>query len=275
MKRFAYVRTLVALGLLLVSAVTFAAYANVNGIRMYYEVHGRGTPVVLLHGGYTDSDIWQVESWLLSYHYKVIEIDSRGHGRSTDGDGPITYELMADDTLALLDQIGVHNAHFVGWSDGAVIGSMIAAFHPERVNQLVLIGDAYRNDVYIPAFSLLMNNDTLFNAFIDGLFKPKYVAVNPNPEHWPVFRDKLHRLWQSPCYFASQPVDYCLEPLQQIAAPTLVIVGDNEIIQASHTQAIVDAIPDARLAVIPLASHFVPITRPFEVSRLILDFLNN
>ena len=260
---------------LLVSPLAFGDYANVNGIRMYYSIQGQGTPVVLLHGGYVDSDMWAVESRLLAEHYEVIKIDSRGHGRSSDANVPITYELMASDTLALLDKLHVNNAHFVGWSDGAVIASQIAAFHPERVDQLVLIGAAYQSNVYTAAFEYFLNSKFLFDVGIDLLFSEKYKAVNPDPDHWSVFRDKLHALWQSPCYFANTPVDYCLEPLESIAAPTLVLAGENEIIQKAHTEAIASRIPGAKLVIVPGAGHFLPITKPFVTTNLILDFLNN
>ncbi len=268
-------RTLLSLGFLLVTSLAQAEYANVNGISMYYETHGQGTPVVMLHGGYADSDMWLIESWLLSYHYKVIEIDSRGHGRSSDGHLPITYEQMADDTLELLDQLNIGNAHFVGWSDGAVIASQIAAFKPERVNQLVLFGAAYQGNVYIDAFSLLLNDNNIFNAFVDIAFGIKYKSISPNPDHWTVFRDKLHTLWQSPCYFATSAVGHCLEPLQNISAPTLVVAGEYEIIKLSHTQAIAQAIPGSELKIVPKAGHFLPELRPFTAARIIRDFLNN
>ncbi|MFE8072586.1 alpha/beta hydrolase [Marinobacteraceae bacterium S3BR75-40.1] len=261
--------------LMMISTPSHSDYASVNGIQMYYETHGRGTPVVLLHGGYASSDMWAIESWLLSYRYRVIEIDSRGHGRSTDSAAPITYEQMASDTLTLLDQLGINNAHFVGWSDGAVIASQIAAYHPERVNQLVMLGAAFKADAYNEAFTLLLNSDPLFNGFIDLMFKSAYTALNPDPDHWPVFRDKLHELWLSPCYFADAPAGYCLEPLEQIAAPALVVVGENELINMSHTQAIVNSIPGAELRTVAYAGHFLPITRPFLTAGIILDFLNN
>ncbi|MDX1456737.1 MAG: alpha/beta hydrolase, partial [Marinobacter sp.] len=112
------------------TCIAKADYANINGIDMYYEIHGEGTPLVMLHGGYTDSDVWTIATGFLANSFQVIEIDRRGHGRTTDGGGPITYELMADDTLKLLDEFGIPNAHFAGWSDGAVIAAHIAAFHP-------------------------------------------------------------------------------------------------------------------------------------------------
>jgi pimeloyl-ACP methyl ester carboxylesterase len=272
MKRYSFGSTLAAIFLILMSWLARADYAEVNGITMYYEVHGEGTPLVLLHGGYVDSDMWAIETHILSKSFQVIEIDSRGHGRSTDGDGPITYELMADDTLALLDQLGVSNAHFAGWSDGAVIAAQIAAFHPERVNKLVLIGAAFGGDTYVPAFSAVLGSEPVFKAFADSTFGIKYRLVNPEPDHWPVFRDKLYTLWNSECYLPVNP-EFCLEPLESINAPTLVLVGKQEIIRFDHTQAIAAAIPDATLDVVLLAGHFLPETRPFTTAYKIKRFI--
>ncbi len=252
-----------------------ANYADINGISMYYKIKGQGTPVVLLHGGYADADMWKVEKFLLSFRYQVITLDSRGHGRSANDGTPITYEQMTDDTLSLLNHLNINNAHFVGWSDGAVIASQIAITQPERVNQLVLIGSAFEADSYIPAFSLLLNSPNLFNAFIDNTFGQKYAATSPTPEHWEVFRDELLNLWKTPCYFAGVATEYCLDPLESIAAPTLVVAGELEVIERSHTLEIADKIPGAELKLVPLASHFMPIGRPFVTSKIILDFLNN
>lgn len=259
----------------LLTSLAHAKYANVNGINMYYEVHGRGTPLVMLHGGYADSDMWNIESFLLSFKYKVITLDSRGHGRSTDADTPITYEQMADDTLALLDKLNISRAHFVGWSDGAVIASHIAATQPARVNQLVMIGSAYQRDAYTPLFSLVLDDPGIFNAFIDMTFGAKYQNTSPTPDHWPVFRDKIYHLWQSPCYFADAAPGQCLDSLQSISAPTLVVAGNLEIITPSHTQEIAANIPGAELKIVPLAGHFMPIARPFLTTDIIRSFLNN
>lgn len=261
----------------LFTRLTYADYANVNGISMYYEVHGNphGTPVVMLHGGYDDSDMWAIETGMLAPFYRIIEIDSRGHGRTTDSAAPITYELMADDTLKLLDAIGISTAHFIGWSDGAVIASQIAIGHPERVNQLVLFGAAFQADAYVDLFTAALNQPALFNAFIDSTFGLKYHLTSPTPDYWPTFRDKLLTLWKSPCYFSGQPTTMCLAPLQAINAPTLVVAGEQEIIKRSHTQAVAANIPNARLKFVPLASHFLPKLRPVLSGYIILNFLNN
>lgn len=257
------------------TSIAQAKYADINGTRMYYEVSGWGTPVVMLHGGYADSDIWDIESFLLSFKYKVITLDSRGHGRTNDTNAPITYEQMADDTLALLDKLNISRAHFVGWSDGAVIASHIAATQPARVNQLVLIGAAYQSDAYIPLFSLLLSDKEIFNAFIDTTFGQKYKNTSPTPNYWPTFRDKLYGLWTTPCYFANATPGQCLDSLQSISAPTLVVAGELEVIELSHTQAVADAIPGSELKIVPLAGHFMPIARPFLTTDIIKNFLNN
>jgi len=259
--------------MLTLSQFSQAEYAEVNGINLYYNIHGTGTPLVLLHGGYSDSDMWHIETAMLSQHYQVIEIDSRGHGRSTDGDAPITYELMTNDTLALLDQLEIDNAHFVGWSDGAVIAAQIAAFKPERVNKLVLIGAAFGGDTYVSTFSTVLNSEALFTRFADFTFGLKYKAVSPTPKHWPIFRDKLYDLWKTPCYLPTTPGQSCLSPLANINSDTLVLVGSNEIIEFSHTQEIVAEIPAAELEVVRFAGHFLPEIRPIKTGNLIISFI--
>ncbi|GAA3936510.1 alpha/beta hydrolase [Litoribacillus peritrichatus] len=259
--------------LMTLTTVARAEYASINGIQMFYEVHGEGTPLVLLHGGYVDSDMWTIETHILAKTYQVIEIDSRGHGRSTDGSTPITYEQMAQDTLDLLNQLNIDNAHFAGWSDGAVIAAQIAAYQPQRVNKLILIGAAFGGDTYIPAFSTVLGSEVLFKTFADSTFGLKYRTVNPEPAHWPVFRDKLYTLWNTECYLPTDP-EFCLEPLQRINAETLVMVGQNEIIRFDHTQAIVNAIAGAELDIVPLAGHFLPKTRPFTTGFKIREFLD-
>lgn len=264
---------LMSFSLLSFSQIGQAAYAQVNDIEMYYEIHGSGNPLVLLHGGYVDSDMWRLVTASLSQHYQVIEIDSRGHGRTTDGLGAITYEGMTQDTLALMDHLNIDNAHIVGWSDGAVIAAQIAAFQPQRVNKLVLIGAAFGGDTYVPTFATVLNNESLFLNFANLTFGLKYKAVSPTPEHWPVFRDKLYSLWKTPCYLPTTPGQDCLAPLNNINSETLVLVGSNEIIEFSHTEEIVAQIAGAKLEVVRFAGHFLPEIRPIKTANLILNFV--
>ena len=130
----------------------------------------------------------------------------------------------------------------------------------------------FGGDTYVPAFSAVLGSEPVFKAFADSTFGIKYRLVNPEPDHWPVFRDKLYTLWNSECYLPVSP-EFCLEPLESINAPTLVLVGKQEIIRFDHTQAIAAAIPDATLNVVLLAGHFLPETRPFTTAYKIKRFI--
>lgn len=129
----------------------------VNGIRIWYAVFGHGSPVILVHGGFGNSNYWGLQIPVLARQHEVIALDSRGHGRSTRTSEPITYHLMATDVLALMDALHIPNAALVGWSDGAIIGLDIAIHHPERLTKLFAFGansdtsgakDASKNAVY-------------------------------------------------------------------------------------------------------------------------------
>ena len=259
----------------LLLACSHADVKPINGIDLYYEIKGSGTPIVFLHGGYSDSDMWAVHKALLDSDYQIITIDSRGHGRSTDGNTPITYQLMADDTLKLLNALNISNAHFVGWSDGAVIAAQIAATQPQYINKLVMIGASFGADTFVPAFSAILNNEAIFKAFADTAFSIRYKKKNPDPNHWPVFRDKGYDMWQTPCYLDSLNIENCLEPLESIPSETLVLVGHNEIISKDHTEEIASTIPNAELITVHFAGHYLPEVRPFKTVAIIKEFLEN
>jgi pimeloyl-ACP methyl ester carboxylesterase len=105
-------------------------YVNVGDVRTYYEVHGGGEPVVLLHGGFGTVESWAMQTPALAERYRVYVPERRGHGRTPDVNGPITYETMAADTAAFLEAAGTGAAHLVGWSDGAVVGMLVALRRP-------------------------------------------------------------------------------------------------------------------------------------------------
>ena len=115
---------------------TQSGYAPVNGIRIWYATFGRGEPVLLLHGGLANSSYWGNQVPELARHYRVIVMDSRGHGRSTRDERPYGYYLMASDVLGLMDFLKVSKTAVVGWSDGAILGLDIAIHHPERLTKL-------------------------------------------------------------------------------------------------------------------------------------------
>jgi pimeloyl-ACP methyl ester carboxylesterase len=121
-------------------------YVNINGVRIWYETYGSGTPVLVLHGGTGSLEDMHKQIRALAATRFVVAVDSRGHGRSTDSDAPLSYALMANDMLKLLDQMNIRQTDIVGWSDGGIIGLDLAMHHPERVARLVAIGANYDVD---------------------------------------------------------------------------------------------------------------------------------
>src|SRR5205814_10638288 len=116
------------------------SYVDANGGHTYYEQHGTGDPLMLLHGGLADASGFALQTPAFAELYRVIVPDRRGHGRTPDVDGPITYDLMADDTIALIDELRIGPAHLVGWSDGGDVGLLVAIKRPDLVRKLVVMG---------------------------------------------------------------------------------------------------------------------------------------
>jgi len=241
-------------------------YATLNGIRTYFEVHGEEgrEPLVLLHGGVCTAETWAGQAGPLSEYYRVFVPERRGHGRTQDVDGPITYELMAADTAAFLREVVGGPAHAVGWSDGGNTGLLVALNDPELVRSLVAIGSNFHHDgaMFTPAEAGVTAGGPEM-AMLRGM----YEAVSPDgPEHWPVVFDKVMRMW-------TEEPTLTVEDLSRIEAPVLVMVGDDDMVRLDHTVAFFEALPKGQLAVVPGASHILPLEKPDEVNRLILEFL--
>jgi pimeloyl-ACP methyl ester carboxylesterase len=242
-----------------------ADYVTINGVRTYYEVHGddAGEPLALLHGGIATAESWAGQVGTLSERYRVFVPERRGHGHTPDV-GPITFDLMAADTAAFLREVVGGPAHLVGWSDGGNVGLVMALSDPDLVRSLVVIGSNFHHDggMFSPEEAgLAADSEEL------AFFRNLYAAVSPDgPEHWPVVFQKITRMW------AEEPT-LTVQDLARIQAPTLVMAGDDDIIQLSHTTAMYEALPHGQLAIVPATSHALPMEKPGEVNRLILEFL--
>jgi pimeloyl-ACP methyl ester carboxylesterase len=240
-------------------------YVNAGGVRTFYAVEGAGEPLVLLHGGGCTIETFDGQTPAFAAKYRVYLPERRGHGRTPDVEGPITYEMMAADTIAFLEALAFPPAHFVGWSDGALVGLLVALRRPDLVRKLVLIGQNLNQDGARPEALALMEH------FSPETFPPMlvqmYAAVSPDgPDHFAVVFEKLVSLWK-----ADPGID--LSALARVSAPTLVLLGDDDILTIEHAAAIQRALPDSQLAVVPGASHALPMEKPELVNRLILDFL--
>lgn len=238
-------------------------YVDANGVHTYFEVTGEGEPVVLLHGGMSIAESWLGQTPALAQRYRVHVPERRGHGRTADVDGPITFEVMAEDTAAFMEAVGCGPAHLVGWSDGAVVAALLALRRPDLVRKTILIGQYFSLDGMTPQCAALFDRiETL-----EPMFRASYDGLSPDgPGHFPVVFAKMRRLWQ-------QEPDIALPELARITAPTLIMQGDHDLVDVRHSAAVAEAIPGAQLAVVPGTSHAAPIEKPDLVNRLILDFL--
>jgi pimeloyl-ACP methyl ester carboxylesterase len=236
-------------------------YAEVNGLEMYYEIHGSGEPLVLLHGAYMTIDRMGEIVPYLAENRQVIAVELQGHGRTADIDRPLSYEQMADDVAALLRHLGIENADVFGYSMGGGVALQVAVRHPEVVRKLVVAAASYTSDG-MHSELLEMIPDLTPEAFAGSPIEEAYLRTAPNPDDFPTLVAKLKQLDMEP--FAWPPED-----IRGIAAPTLVIIGDSDAIRLEHAVELfrllgggvmgdLAGLPKAQLAVLPGTTHFVP-----------------
>ncbi len=168
----------------------------INGLEMYYEIHGEGEPLVLLHGAYMSiPSNWEALIPTLAEQHKVIAVELQGHARTTDRDTPISYDGMAEDVTALLDQLGIEKAALFGYSMGGAVAIRVAMLHPERVSRLVAAsaGYIYNEEVMGPDFMQMVDSITP-EMFANTPFEAEYKRLAPHPENFPVLVEKLKQL---------------------------------------------------------------------------------
>ncbi len=235
--------------------------APVNGIKIWYAVFGQGEPVILLHGGLANADYWGHQVRALQPHYRVVVMDSRGHGRSTRDARPYGYDLMADDVVGLMDFLKIDKAAIVGWSDGAILGLDIALRHPERLTKLFAF--AANSD---PSGVADIANSPVFNEFIARAEK-EYQALSPTPAEYKDFLAQITKMWET------QP-NWSAADLGRIATPTWIVDADHdEAIKRENTEFMAANIPGAGLLLQPEVSHFSFLQDPEQFSADVLHFL--
>jgi pimeloyl-ACP methyl ester carboxylesterase len=238
------------------------SYVQLGEVRTYYEEDGSGEPLVLLHPGGADSRAFELNLPGLAEHFRVFRPDRRGHGRTPDVDGPITYEQMAQDTIAFLEQVVGGPAYLVGHSDGAPVALLVALRRPDLVRRLVFASGVFHHDGWAPGAIDLDEETTAF-------FTEYHGAVSPDgPDHFPVLAAKLHRM-------QSEEPTLTVADLAGYPGPALVMVGDDDDeIPMEHTIALRQGLPRSQLAVVPGAGHGLPADKPELFNRLVVDFLN-
>jgi pimeloyl-ACP methyl ester carboxylesterase len=254
-------------------------YADVNGLHMYYEVHGAGEPVILLHGAYMSADQMKPVYDTLAKTRMVVVPEAQGHARTGDVDRPITYETMADDAAALMDYLQIESADVVGFSMGASTALQIAIRHPEKVERLVAASGTYKTTGAYPEVVAMFPTITP-EMFAGSPFEAEYKKLSPTPDKFPQFVEKLKKL-------DTTPQDWPAKDIAAIKSPTLIIVGDQDVVTPEHAVEMLrllgggkpgdmgGPVPEDQLAIIPGTSHIGVFTTGAETfARLAADFID-
>src|SRR5437763_15111028 len=203
-------------------------YADVNGIRLYYETAGTGRPLVLLHGGLGALEMFGANLAALAKGRQVIAVDLQGHGRTADIDRPLSVALMADDIAALIKHLGLASADVMGYSLGGGVALQTAIRHPEVVRKLVLVSTPFRRDGFYP--EILAQQGQVGPAAAEAMKQTPmyqlYASLAPRPEDWPRLLGKIGEAMKQDFDFSKDIVG--------ITATTLVVAGDADIFPPAH-----------------------------------------
>jgi len=218
-------------------------YAPVNGLKMYYEIHGQGTPLVLIHGGGStiESTFGKILPFL-AQHCKVIAVELQAHGRTSDRDSAETFAQDANDVAGLLEYLHINKAHLLGFSNGGQTAMQIAISHPAIVNKLVLVSMFYKRDGAMPGFFDSMPKATLDN--MPAPLKTAYLAVNNDPKG-------LQAMFQKDKERMINFKDWPDEQLRSIKASTFIIAGDHDVVTPQHAAEMAHLIPTSQLMILP------------------------
>lgn len=234
-------------------------YVQLGEVHTWYDEAGSGPALVALHGGFADARNFDANRDALASAFHVYLPERRGHGHTPDVPGPLSYELMAGDTIAFLERVVRGPARLVGHSDGANVGLMVALRRPDLVERLVCISANFHHDGLIPG--------VLDAAGVAEFLADDYAQMSPDGiGHLPEITAKLDRMW------TSEPL-LTVDDLGRVGTRTLVMAGDDDAVTLEHTVTLYRALPDSELAIVPGTSHVLVMEKPDLCNRLILDFL--
>ncbi|WP_333597642.1 alpha/beta hydrolase [Chryseobacterium flavum] len=254
-----------------------SGYAEVNGLKMYYEVYGEGKPLVLLHGAYMTIPLNWSEIIPMFKGRKIIVAEMQGHGRTRDIDRKISYEAMADDVSGLLKHLKIDRADILGYSMGGGITFQLAVRHPEQVRRLIVLSGSYAHDGWWP------DVETSFSTINAEVFKgspieKQYDSLGNDPKHFPEFVKKVISI-------DLEPYDWSRD-VKNIKAPLFMAIGDADGIQYEHALDLfralgggkmgdIHGLPQSRLAIIPGTTHIGMMYRMDWLVPMIDDFLDS
>ena len=255
-----------------------AGYAQVNGIKMYYEVHGAGKPLVLLHGAFNtiNTAFGQIIP-ALSKTRQVIAVELQGHGRTQDIDRPFSFETMADDVAALLKFLKTDSADIFGYSMGGGVAQQIAIRHPGVVRRLIITSSVYKYEGWSPETRAILPMLTP-EMFEPTPIKQEYDKLAPDPKHWKEFINKMKK-------FVTTTYDFGADKIKAIRSPTLIITGDGDGVLPEHAVEMyrlrggaymVDFGPihAAQLVILPGSSHISVMMQTDWLVSMVVPFLD-
>jgi pimeloyl-ACP methyl ester carboxylesterase len=254
-------------------------YASVNGINLYYEVHGTGKPLIMLHGGFGTFEMFAALSPALIENHQVIGVDLYGHGRTALTDRPLRIEHMADDIASLIEHLGLEKADVLGYSLGGYVALQTTIRHPERVNKLVVISTPFKRSGWHFESQIGMSSLTP-EQFIGTPLQDAYTKFAPKPEDFSRFVTQMQEAM-------SQDYDWT-EPVSALKTPTLIIAGDSDALSPLHAaeffKLLGGGLKDAgwngenlissQLAILPGATHYNIVFRPNLLLPVLSPFLN-
>ena len=257
-------------------------YAPVNGINLYYETHGTGDPLVILHGGFGTAETFAPLAAMpsLADNHQVIVVELQGHGHTADIDRPLSFEYMADDIAALIKHLGLDNAGVLGYSLGGGVAIQTAIRHPELVRKLVIISAPFKRDGWYPEdlAGMAMVNGEAAKTWLETPMYKAYADAAPNPDDWSALADKLGTLLRTDYDWTSDAA--------ALKMPVLVIVGDGDGIRLEHavemlrlvdvtkSVGVFESMPASQLAVLAATTHLNMLERTELLLPTIQRFLN-
>jgi pimeloyl-ACP methyl ester carboxylesterase len=245
-------------------------YAEINEVRLYFELHGAGEFLLYLHGGLGSSKDFEKYIPELSKYFTLITVDRRGHGRSFDNGEPYSYASMADDINQFLEYLGVDSAFVIGWSDGGVVGFHLASQYSNRVRKLIAVGANYRVEGLTQASLEWINNQLTVENMSKYYpqFKKDYETLNPQPDNFDNFIRQTKKMWLHNPYISK-------EDFIRIDKPVLLVVGDNDDVRLDHVIEMHSLLNESQLCILPNTTHFVFDEYNDIIMQIILKFLKN
>jgi pimeloyl-ACP methyl ester carboxylesterase len=236
-------------------------YIRLGAVKTWYDEQGEGDPLVLMHGGLVDARFFEPNLSALVEHFHVYTPERRGHGHTPDVEGPITYQLMTDDTVAFLEAVVGEPADLVGHSDGAFVAMQVAIQRPELVKRLVMISGGFdKSGEAMPDMEFDIDQVTEFLG-------AAYGEVSPDGEaHFPVVARKIADM-------AKREPHLDIAELSKATCRCLAMFSDDDLVTPQHMIDMYAGLPNAELAIVPGTSHFLTQEKPDIVNTIVVDFL--